>query len=47
MGERRGVYRDLVGKHEGKKLERPRLRWGVIIRWFFRKWDVGVRTGLS
>jgi hypothetical protein len=28
MGERRGVYRDLVGKPEGKRtLGRPRHRW--------------------
>ena len=28
MGERRGVYRVLVGKHEGKRLiRRPRHRW--------------------
>ena len=28
MGERRGVYRVLVGKPEGKKpLRRPRRRW--------------------
>jgi hypothetical protein len=28
MGERRGVYRLLVGKPEGKRpLGRPRLRW--------------------
>jgi len=28
MGERRGVYRGLVGKHEGKRpLGRPRRRW--------------------
>jgi hypothetical protein len=28
MGEGRGVYRVLVGKHEGKRpLGRPRLRW--------------------
>jgi len=28
MGERRGVYRVLVGKHEGKRsLGRPRSRW--------------------
>jgi hypothetical protein len=28
MGEGRGVYRVLVGKHEGKRpLERPRRRW--------------------
>jgi hypothetical protein len=39
IGERRGVYRALVGKPEGKTpLERPRRRW---------KWDVGVWTGSS
>jgi hypothetical protein len=28
MGERRGAYRALVGKPEGRRsLERPRLRW--------------------
>jgi hypothetical protein len=28
MGERRGVYRGLVGKREGKRpLGRPRCRW--------------------
>jgi hypothetical protein len=28
MREGRGMYRDLVGKHEGKRpLGRPRLRW--------------------
>jgi ribosome biogenesis protein Nip4 len=28
MGERRDVYRVLVGKHEGKRpVRRPRLRW--------------------
>jgi hypothetical protein len=28
LGERRGVYRDLVGKPEGKRpLGRPRRRW--------------------
>ena len=28
MGERRGVYRVLVGKPDGKRqLERPRCRW--------------------
>ena len=33
MGEGRGVYRVLVGKHEGKRpLERPRRRWEDNIR---------------
>jgi hypothetical protein len=47
MGEERGVYRVLVGKPEGKRpLGRPRCRWEKILRWIFRKWDVGVWTGL-
>ena len=46
MGERRGVYRDLVGKPEEKRpVGRPRRRWGVILRWIFRKWDVAAWTG--
>ena len=33
MGERRGVYRVLVGKSEGKRpLGRPRRRWEVNIK---------------
>jgi hypothetical protein len=27
MGERRGVYRALVGKPEGRRLGRPKRRW--------------------
>jgi len=42
MGKRRGVYRVLVGKPEGKRpLGRHRRRW------IFRKWDVGAWTGSS
>ena len=38
VGEGRDVYRVLVGKPEGKRpLGRPRLRWGIILRWIFRK----------
>jgi hypothetical protein len=48
MGERRGVYRVLVGKPEGKRqLGRPRRKRRIITRWTFRKRDVGVRTGSS
>jgi len=48
IGEGRGVYRVLVGKTKGKRpVGRPRLRCGIILRWSFRKWDVGVWTGLS
>jgi hypothetical protein len=35
--ERRGVYRALVGKPEGKRpLGRPRLDRRIILRWIFR-----------
>jgi hypothetical protein len=45
MGERRGVYRVLVGKPEGKRpLGRPRHRWEDILRWILRKRDVEVWT---
>ena len=34
------------GKPEGKRpIGRPRCRWRIILRWIFRKWDVGTRTG--
>ena len=47
MGERKGVYRVLVGNAEGKKpLGRPRRKWEIILRWIFRKWDERVWTGL-
>jgi hypothetical protein len=43
----RDAYRVLVGKHEGnRRLERPRRRGDEILKWIFRKWDVG-RTGLT
>jgi hypothetical protein len=48
MGERRGVYRVLVGKPEGKRaLGRSSVDGRLILRWIFRKWDVGVWTGWS
>jgi hypothetical protein len=38
MGERRGVYRALVGKPEGKRpLERPRRRWEDNIKMDLRE----------
>jgi hypothetical protein len=47
-GEGRGVYRILVGKPEVKRpLGRPSRRLKIILRRIFRKWDVGVWTGLS
>jgi len=48
MRERRGIYRVLVGKPEGKRpLVRPRRRWEDNIKVGFRKWDMGVWTGSS
>ena len=42
MGERRGLYRVLVGKPEGKnQLVDPGVDGRIILRWIFSKWDVG------
>jgi hypothetical protein len=39
MGER-CAYGFLVGKPEGKRrLGRPWRRWGIILKWVFKKWD--------
>jgi hypothetical protein len=47
-GEGRGVYRVLVEKPERKRpFSVMRCRWGIILIWIFRKWDVGLWTGLS
>jgi hypothetical protein len=46
IGEKRGVYRILVVKPEGKKhLEDQGVFGRIILRWIFRKWDVDVWTG--
>ena len=45
MGERRGVYRVLMGRPAGRRpLGRPRVRW--ILKWILKKWDVKAWTGL-
>ena len=42
IGERRAIYRVLMGKPEGKRpLGKPRRRWEDNIKMIFRKWDVG------
>jgi hypothetical protein len=46
IGERRGVYRVLVGKPEGKRpLGDPGVDGRIILRWIFREWGVGIWTG--
>jgi len=42
LRERRGVHSVLEGKPEGKiHLGDPGLDERIIVRWIFRKWDVG------
>jgi hypothetical protein len=48
MGERRGVYRVLVGKPEGKRpLGRPRHKWEDNIKMDPQKVGCVLRTGSS
>ena len=47
IGEGRGLYRVLVGKPEGDHLGDPGVDVSIILRWVFRRWDVGVWTGSS
>jgi len=47
MGERRGVYRVLVGKPEGKRpFWRPRCSWEDNIKMDFQEVGCGLWTGL-
>jgi len=47
VGERRGVYRVLVGKHEGKRpLGRPRRRWEGNIKMDLQEVECGVWTDM-
>ena len=46
IGERRGAYRALVGKSEGRRrLERPRPRWEDNIKMDLRELNGGAKTG--
>jgi hypothetical protein len=48
MGERRCVYRGLVGKPEGRRhLGDPGVDGRIILRCIFRMLDVGVWIGSS
>jgi hypothetical protein len=45
-GERGSVYRVLVGNSEGKNhLEDPDIDGKIILRWIFRKCNVGLWNG--
>jgi hypothetical protein len=47
MGENRGVYTEFWwgNLRERDHLEEPGLNGKIILKWIFRKWDVGARTG--
>jgi hypothetical protein len=48
MGERRGIYRVLVGNlRERDHVGDPGVDGRIILRWIIRKWDVEVWTGSS
>jgi len=48
LGEGRVVYRVLVGKPEERDhWVDPGVDERIILRWIFRKWDVGLWTGSS
>jgi hypothetical protein len=39
-GERKGAYRILVGRPEGRNnLGQPVADWRIILKWMFKKWN--------
>jgi len=47
MGTRRRIYWVVVGKpRERDNLEGPSVDGRIILRWIFRKWDMGAGVGL-
>jgi hypothetical protein len=43
VGDRRGTYRVLVGRPDGKRpLGRHRRNWRIILKWIFHMWDEGM-----
>jgi hypothetical protein len=47
MGEETGVHRVWGNLRERGHCGDPDVDVRIILRWIFRKWDVGVRTGLG
>jgi hypothetical protein len=48
MREKRGEYRILIGNLRGRDhWGDPGVEGRIILRWIFRKWDVGLWTGSS
>ena len=46
MEGRSRAYRVLVGRPRGKRpFGRPRYRWGIILKWIFKKWNEEAWTG--
>jgi hypothetical protein len=48
IGERRGIYRDMVGKPDGKRpMGRPRRRWEDYIKMALQEVECGAMGGSS